>query len=412
MSGPRAAAWSAPSDISAALKRLWDSGALLAARLDASPLFPYEFRLRQPGAADMGAQFDAVRAWIARLVNDSYEHKGYGYTLVWRDINHRQLGRNRIPVAAVLSSEADALRMIGRSSEARRFDGLAATTLAAFPALRPWVRKHTLELIAQGDTWSQVLTVLDWFVRHPRAGIYLRQLDLAGIDSKFIEARKGLLAELLDYVMPAGALVAEALGARQFERRYGLLSKPTLVRFRLLDPAHFIGGLSDLSVPLAQFESLQSRVERVFVTENEINALAFPPVRSGMVVFGGGYGIDRLAHVDWLHGRELLYWGDIDTHGFAILDRMRAHLPHTRSLLMDTSTLHAHRQLWGNEEIDKRYNGELTRLHCAEQRLFIALRDNTHGSHLRLEQERISYAWVVEAIRAEGCEFLASLLRP
>ena len=107
---------------------------------------------------------------------------------------------------------------------------------------------------------------------------------------------------------------------RQFETRFGLLAKPVLIRFRMLDPAHFIGGLSDLTVPLAQFAALDTRVQRVFVTENEINALAFPEVRSGMVVFGGGYGIDRLAQINWLRGRELHYWGDIDTHahGFAI----------------------------------------------------------------------------------------------
>lgn len=400
MTGRRTPQWSTPGDIVAAVKRLWDSGALLAARLDGRSLFPFEQRLRQPTAADMGEQFEAVRAWIATLVNDSRERKGHGYELAWRDINHRQLGRNSIPVAAVIPLEADALRLIGRGADARRFDQLASVTLAAFPALCPWLRTHPLALIEHGDTWPQVLAVLDWFVRHPRPGIYVRQLDIVGIDSKFIEARKGLLAELLDHVLPAEAVVADALGARQFELRYGLLSKPPMMRFRLLDPDHYIGGLSDLTVPVAQFASLQSGVERVFVTENEVNALAFPPVRSGMVVFGGGYGIERLAQVAWLRSRELLYWGDIDTHGFAILDRLRASMPHARSLLMDEETLHAHRPLWGTEELDKRFMGELTRLSVAEAQLFVALRDDHHGGRLRLEQERIGYTWVAEAIRS------------
>ena len=53
MSGPRSA-WSTPADIVAGVQRLWDSGALLAARLDGAPLFPYELPLRQPGVAVMG----------------------------------------------------------------------------------------------------------------------------------------------------------------------------------------------------------------------------------------------------------------------------------------------------------------------------------------------------------------------
>lgn len=400
MSGRRTAQWSTPDDVTAAVRRLWDSGALLAARLDGSALFPYEVRLRQPGTAEMGEQFDAVRAWIATLSNDSREHKGYGYALVWRDINHRQLGRNSIPAAALVPSEADALRLIGRGADARRFDVLAAATLSAFPALRPWVHANPLVLVNQGDTWPQVLAVLDWFTRHPRPGIHVRQLDITGVDSKFIETRKGLLAQLLDHVLPAHAVVADALGVRQFELRYGLLSKPPLIRFRLLDAEHFIGGLSDLTVPVAQFASLQSRVERVFVTENEVNALAFPDVSASMVVFGGGYGIDRLAQAHWLRNRDLLYWGDIDTHGFAILDRLRANLPHARSVLMDADTLHAHRYVWGAEDPDKRYTADLARLTPAEGELFIELRDDRHAPRLRLEQERISYTWAAEAIRA------------
>ncbi len=400
MTGQRMAQWSTPADIVATVRKLWDSGALLAARLDGAKLFPYVQRLRQPGAAEMGEQFEAVRTWIAALVGESRARKGYGYDLVWRDINHRQLGRNSVPAAASVPSEADALRMIGRGAEARRFDTLADTTLAMFPLLRPWVRAHPLALLEHGDSWQQGLAVLDWFVRHPRPGLYLRQLDIAGVDSKFIEARKGLLAELLDQVLPAEAVVAGALGSKQFEARFGLLSKPPMIRFRLLDREHFIGGLSDLTVPVAQFASLQSRVERVFVTENEVNALAFPSVRSGMVVFGGGYGIDRLRQAEWLRSRELLYWGDIDTHGFAILDRLRMNLPHARSVLMDEATLHAHRHLWGQEDPDKRFLGELTRLTLAEKTLFLALRDDRHAGRLRLEQERIGYTWAADAIRA------------
>lgn len=400
MTGRRMAQWSTPADIVAAVRKLWDSGALLAARLDGADLFPYTQRLRQPGPAEMGEQFDAVRTWISALVGDSRERKGYGYDLVWREINHRQLGRNSMPAAASIPSEADALRMIGRGAEARRFDALAGATLEAFPLLRAWVRAHPLALLEHGDSWRQVLAVLDWFVRHPRPGLYLRQLDIAGIDSKFIEARKGLLAELLDQVLPAEAVVAGALGIKQFEARFGLLSKPPMIRFRLLDCEHFIGGLSDLTVPVGQFASLQSGVERVFVTENEVNALAFPSVRAGMVVFGGGYGIDRLAEAEWLRSRELLYWGDIDTHGFAILDRLRMNLPHARSILMDEATLHAHRHLWGKEDPDKRFAGDPARLTLAEKTLFLELRDDCHAERLRLEQERIGYTWAADAIRA------------
>jgi len=72
------------------------------------------------------------------------------------------------------------------------------------------------------------LAVPGWFGAHPRPGIYLRQLDTAGVDTKFIEARKGLLAGLLDRVMRAETIRADALGACQFAVRHGLVLKPAL----------------------------------------------------------------------------------------------------------------------------------------------------------------------------------------
>jgi len=42
---------------------------------------------------------------------------------------------------------------------------------------------------------------------------------------------------------------------------------------------------------------------------------------SATVVFGLGYGIGKqLANASWLKEKNVLYWGDIDTHGFRILN--------------------------------------------------------------------------------------------
>lgn len=386
--------WSTPDAIRAQLQRQWDDGRILSARVRGEALFPLELRLRQPGVAELGEQFDAVRGWIRALEAGARDALGHGYDIVWREINHRQLGRNRLPERVVFNNEADALRLIGRQADGKRFDQLAAATLAAFPQLKEWLARRPMVLIEQATAWERILAILAWFAAHPRPSLYLRQLDIAGVDTKFIEARKALLAELLDLLLPPDAVDASALGARQFERRYGLLGKPALVRFRLLDPSHYIGGLSDLAVPVAQFAALRTAVKHIYITENEINGLAFPAMESGMVIFGGGYGIDRLAEIDWLRERDVRYWGDIDTHGFAILDRLRASLPQARSILMDEATLLAHRPLWGTEEKDKRFTGTLTRLMRDECALFEALRDDVLGERVRMEQERLGYTWV------------------
>ena len=232
--------------------------------------------------------------------------------------------------------------------------------------------------------------MLAWFRGHPRSGLYLRQLDIAGVDTKFIESRKPLLAQLLDIV------ITPETAQRSFEARYGLASKPSQIRFRILDNRLAIQGLTDLAVPAREFASLDLPVERVFITENEINGLAFPAVPGSLVIFGLGYGLDRLSEVRWLHRRALHYWGDIDTYGFHILDRLRALFGDAQSFLMDRETLLEHAPLWVRES--NAYDGELSRLNSAERALYDDLRHNRLGERVRLEQERIPYGWLKRAL--------------
>lgn len=72
-------------------------------------------------------------------------------------------------------------------------------------------------------------------------------------------------------------------------------------------------------------------------------------VRLCPAILGGGYSIDLLRALPWIANQPLHYWGDLDTHGFAILSRLRQYFPHTRSFLMDCDTLLMHRDLWTEE---------------------------------------------------------------
>ena len=389
--------WSRPQDFVAQLRKLWDSGRLLADRLDGEQaLFPFPLRLRKAGSRDLSDHFDAVRDWVAELIEHSRDRRGYGYSIEWREVNHRTRGANRLPKAIVVPSAEDALRLIGKTAPARRFDQLATALLAEFPALCAWLARRPLEALNRADEWPRLSAILRHFLASPRPGVYLRQLDIPGVDTKFIETRRGLIGELLDAVLPASAIDPAAVGAAAFNRRYGLASRPVMVRFRILDPALALRGVTDLSVPVEEFAQLELSVEQVFITENEINGLAFPNHPRSMVVFGLGYGLDRLANIDWLAAARCWYWGDIDTHGFAILNRLRAYLPAVRSFLMDRATLDAHREMWGREPEDRRFRGALGRLEEPEQALYQALRDDVLSPCLRLEQERIRYLWLEE----------------
>jgi hypothetical protein len=159
-------------------------------------------------------------------------------------------------------------------------------------------------------------------------------------------------------------------------------------------------GIADLEIPAHDFACLPVQPDTVFIVENDISALSFPPFPNALVIFGRGYSLSVLAEARWMADKPIWYWGDIDTHGFAMIDMIRHSFPQTRSFLMDEATLLSHQPLWGKEPSP--INRDLPLLTPEEAQVYDTLRFQTLGPNLRLEQERISFTSVrrtVEHIR-------------
>ena len=389
--------WTGPAELKAQVLRLWERDELLAAT------FPLRLTLRMPSSNALSARFDEARAWVADLQQGELQQKaGKGYRLVMREVRHRVLGANSLPGEAWVDTPDDALRLIGKVREGKLFLDLLAATQQQQPALVPWLQCQPRRALALAADWPRLLAIVAWLQAHPRPGLYLRQVDLPGIHSKYIEAQRAVLADLLDLVLPTDAVNDAARGVGQFAARYGFKDKPLRVRLRFLDPQHpaWVPATdADYTLSAPAFDRLNPPVRRVFITENEINFLAFPPTADSLVIFGAGYGFDALTQAAWLHQRTLHYWGDIDTHGFAILDQLRAHFPHALSFLMDRDTLLAHEAHWIPEP--QPTQRDLPRLGPDERRLYDDLRwRRLRDEPLRLEQERIAFGRVQQQVAA------------
>jgi hypothetical protein len=151
----------------------------------------------------------------------------------------------------------------------------------------------------------------------------------------------------------------------------------------------------EVNAELRSLRSRKSNIPRVNLVENEITYLAFPLTEGAMVIFGAGYAVPVLEPLGWLAGVDLVYWGDIDTHGFAIRDRLRRRFPHARSMLMDRGTLLAHRSQWVTEPNPSA--GRLDFLDAEESQLYQHLVADALGPSVRLEQERVSFAAIHQA---------------
>jgi len=381
--------WTGTKDLKAKLMRLWERGDLLREAVTESSRFPMRLSLKTPDSADLSSRFDEVRSWATELMAGPLPR------LEFREVQHRVQGVQRLPASAWIDSLDDALNWLDRREEWNRFLNQVEITRRSFPGLLPWLERYPLEALTLTEKWRRLLMVVEWRVNNPRPGIYLRQVDVPGLHTKFIERHRGVLSELLDLALSSEGVGSTKASASQFATRYGFLEKPVMIRFRVLDP-EIEWGLRplcpDMAMDAKSFGELRIGVRRVFVMENEINFLSFPRVNGSMAIFGAGYGWEALARCPWLQACALHYWGDIDTHGFGILNQLRTHFDHAESFLMDRATLDMHRESWGVEDSPLRV--DLLRLTEEEQTLYNSLRHNSIREGLRLEQEYIRFGWV------------------
>jgi hypothetical protein len=361
------------------MRKKWDSGALAIRYLSGTDWEPLSAVVKGPAVRDIGESLADVRGWAAKWTEAAARGP---LRIDYKQVGGRHFGANSLPARAWLDSYADAWTLLGVRGEVRRLEEMAGVPGG------DWVRSHPMRALRLADEWDKLLAVVGWVAERQRPGMYLRQVDVPGVDTKFIERHRGVLAELLDLRLDPGRIDG---AAGDFATRYGFARKPDYVRFRCP-----FRGLSEASVRVDELGAAPPGVSRAYVVENEITYLAFPLPEKSMVIWGRGYAVDALAPLRWLAELDVVYWGDIDTHGFAILSRLRGMFPAVQSMLMDRETLLAHRDQWVREPSPA--TAVLTGLTEQETALSADLAGGVYGDRVRLEQERVAFGAVERAI--------------
>lgn len=344
--------------------------------------WPMSIPLGLPTEAETLRQTDAVRAWVAAWAG----WQGPG-ELGWVQRQWKVLGAQRLPATLTLHCADDAARWAGQHERWQRARERFLLLTERWPALAQRLPRLFAVLADYNDAdFLRLGEMLAWLLANPASGLYPRQLPVPGVDSKWLESRKGVLAELL------AALGSGAPEGDDFHRMCGLKKAPPQVRMRVLDPAlrARLGGLGDITAPPAQLAALALPASTVYIVENLQTGLAFGELPGAVVFMALGYSVDLLGQVPWIASARCIYWGDLDTHGFAILNRARGYLPALESALMDEQTLLLHRALWSCEQAQNAAQ-DLPLLTAAEAQVYRGLRQNTLAQNLRLEQERVGW---------------------
>ena len=241
--------------------------------------------------------------------------------------------------------------------------------------LNEYIKTHARSIAQIGADFWVIVQLVDYLASLKRTpNIYVRQVSLPLMDTKFIERNYRMIDELLILCLPKERdlqeyepLESDKQGYKKsrsfsdFVKRWGFANKKEMIRWRMLDPKmssslyEGAGSMIDSIVPIDVLAHLKLNFEHVIVCENEVCYLNLPAITNSIAIFGSGYKVGLLSELPWLKDKDIIYWGDIDTHGFNILNSFREALNFSfkdshydaslkvRTMLMDMDTINSNK---------------------------------------------------------------------
>lgn len=313
-------------------------------------------------------------------------------------------GKQTIITRIYFENDLDYLTFINKKKEFKILEEVSniifsnlQTSLARENLIQWLVKNH--EIISTNNVedgihcyWQNICLCANWIYNNSQSHLYLRTIPLE-VHSKFIESNLGVIHSLIS----TERLTKE----NNFIKQHGLLEKPDFVRIRFLDEIECINGIfpEELQLTTRDFLKLPSalfmkEIKSIYIIENEMVYLTFPKIKNSICIWGHGFTASQFNRFEWLNNYNLYYFGDLDEHGYDILSIFRSSFPQTKSFCMDMPTF---------TKFDRfRVKGEILKgfipanLTDEEMKVFNELRKDEKRN--RLEQERISHAWINEML--------------
>lgn len=364
--------------------------------------WPTTVNLGIPTESDVTQDIAAVRRWV-----DAWGAWNGPAQLSWVSRQWSRLGTQNLPASLEIAGPNDVATLIGHGKRWRTADERYQRCVERWPQLeRHAVLGRNFGVLADYTEidFTRLFSMLDWLEKNPCSGLAPRQLPVAGLDTKWLEKRAGVVTDLLKSIRAIDDVT-------DFYAVCGLKRPTPRIRTRILCPVlrNMLGGLRDIEAPVTELRELPIAPKRAIIVENLETGLALPDIPGTIAFMRLGNAVGLLSEIPWLHDCTTLYWGDIDTHGFAILNRARSHFPNLQSVMMDQGTLLAYQDLWV-EESSQSAESQLPLLTPNEQEVFDGLRTARWGSNLRLEQERICWPDALKSIA--GSSVFSEVLFP
>lgn len=359
--------------------------------IDGEGSWPWVIGLDPPTEGEVAQSWEHFVSWVRRWrSNDGALTVEWIVRPGWRGV-----GEQEIPTKVSFPTPGAVAQWIGQgplweTMETRskalidRWPLLQGRTGTSFPKLATWT----------DEDFQILLDTLSWLLDHPQPDCALREAPVPGLHTKWLEEREREVFALARALDPR-----EVRSAKNLIDWAGFRKEEPEVHLRVLDSdlAATVGGLTDLKVRISEFKAFGWKPNLVILVENKTSGLWLPPMAGTLAILGQGNAVSQLEGCPWLSRSRKVYWGDLDTHGFVILHRARMALGPMTSILMDEETLLSCRRYWSNEP-SQDLSTPTDSLTLSERSALDSLRTQRFGVGVRLEQERIPWPMVLDAL--------------
>ena len=369
----------------------------LTSIITGEPLFPCTIPVNKKPSGDLTTDDEIYRGIFIHSKN----HTGSGYT-----IKTKQSARthNTRLSSIIVESEIDFLSILGKkySSQQRSMDKMVRDFRQAIAQFRshfasPLIDQYLLEnkksiFKATPLYINNFIEISHYLLQHPALHVYPRNIPTQG-DTKFLE-KNG--AKIIRFISKYREINQNLNKWEQL----GLLDPSTVLLRSGKELIHTNAGISLNTSPITlkpnelNFEIYD---KKIYIIENLSTFKVFHLEDDELALYAGGFAIVTIENAPLLSHNQLIYFGDLDEHGFAILSKFRALYPKTQSLCMDLPTI----QTYQNYLIQgEDYSGAIENLTEKETQAFAFLHAHRiQGVSSRIEQEKISRDYIQSRLR-------------
>lgn len=267
--------------------------------------------------------------------------KSKGWSIKWEEWNSKKLGKQKWPASISIETEDDYLYLIKKGEEVNQFKRQFSELVEWRKEIRSFFLVRTNAVLDYQPIWKEICIVVDYLIQNDVQDYYIRSLPLP-MHTKFIENNKAFILSLLKHFSPE-RYPEETI---RFETALGLKEKQHVYTMRWLDDnlaAKYMHGHEVFGLSTVGLKTVDWKIEELWLVENETNLYLLPKRMGALVLFSKGHAVTQLFNIPLFARTKLFYWGDLDEHGFIMLNTFRRNYNHAKGIFMDQNTVEYHR---------------------------------------------------------------------